>query len=259
MKGALTILCFACVGGCQLSSKSELTIPNQKIWLKKELNEISGLQYLDSNRIAAVQDEKGKIYIVNPETGNIDRTIKFGAKGDYEGIAFDGNKFYVLQSNGDVHRVSPSGKTKICGFKDSKGFDFEGLCVDTSRNRLLVACKRHGKKKKNADVRIYVIDLSTFEYGDTVAFKIPKKEIKTMKDFEPSGISISPNGDIYILSSFADALLILDKTGQIKKVIHLERTLFGQPEGITFDEKGRIYISNEKRSADAVIYVFDKL
>lgn len=257
--GALGVIALICIGGCNLKSTGELTVPQKKIWLSKDLNEISGLQYLDTNSIAAIQDEKGKIYWINRLTGVIDSTAKFGDKGDYEGLAYHDGLYYILKSNGTVYKYSAGKKLKKCRFHESKGFDFEGLCVDVANNRLLVACKRHGKKSKNGVVRIYQIAIDNFKYSDSTAFKIPKKDIKTQKDFEPSGIAIHPNGDIYIISSVSDALLILNGNGKIKKLIHLEKTIFEQPEGITFDKEGRIYISNEKRNADPVILQFDKI
>jgi len=40
-------------------------------------------------------------------------------------------------------------------------------------------------------------------------------------------------------------LMILDKNGAIKKVYKLDDKSFSQPEGITFSDDGRLYISNE--------------
>ena len=75
-----------------LFSKSGYSFPyhvNQPLqsWeLSKSLVEISGLGYIDEDRLACVQDEKGNIYIFNLDSGKIESKIDFGDDGDYEGL-----------------------------------------------------------------------------------------------------------------------------------------------------------------------------
>src|SRR5688500_15587961 len=51
------------------------------------LREVSGIEFIDKNRFACVQDESGVVFIYNIKTKEIESEIDFGAAGDYEGIA----------------------------------------------------------------------------------------------------------------------------------------------------------------------------
>jgi DNA-binding beta-propeller fold protein YncE len=62
----------------------------------------------------------------------------------------------------------------------------------------------------------------------------------------PSGIAIHPlNGDMYITDGRDPKLLIMDAAGTIKKLYPLNTKEFSQPEGITFNAAGDLFIANE--------------
>jgi len=111
----------------------DLEKPISLLDLPNELREISGIQMLETEEIAAVQDEKGNIYFLDEFTGEITSEYDFGKKGDYEGICAYQGVFYVLESNGTIHKVEKEKKTKTYKFEKNDGFDFEGICVDEVR------------------------------------------------------------------------------------------------------------------------------
>ena len=62
----------------------------------------------------------------------------------------------------------------------------------------------------------------------------------------PSGIAIHTlNGDMYITDGRNSKLLITDAAGKIKKLYQLSNSDFAQPEGITFNAAGDLFICNE--------------
>ena len=75
----------------------QLTEPDKSWKLPKKLIEISGLSYIDKHRVACVQDEKGNIYIINIETGEIETKIDSGNDGDYEDIEKIENDSWILK------------------------------------------------------------------------------------------------------------------------------------------------------------------
>src|SRR5688572_9511919 len=77
--------------------------------LPAELQEVSGIAYLDNNRFACVQDEKGVIYIYNGNSKTIEKQIPFAGAGDYEGIAVNGNTAYVVTADGELYEVNMCG------------------------------------------------------------------------------------------------------------------------------------------------------
>lgn len=230
--------------------------PDVLLELPKKLNEISGLEFISDSVLASVQDEKGRVYLLNANTGKVIEHFDFGPKGDYEGIAYHDNYYYVLRSDGKIYKTQPGKESEHFKFKNNKNFDFEGLCVDERNNQLLVACKTHGEKKKRDHIYIYSFSLTKEKYDKKRAFKIDKKEVD--KNFKPSGIAIHPNGDIYVLSSFSKSLLVLNNNGAIKSHHFLDQEVFHQPEGITFNAQGDLFISNEKNSKVPTLLRFKK-
>lgn len=49
-----------------------------------ELEEISGINYIHSEKMACVQDEEGSIFIFDLNNNLVDKKINFGKTGDYE-------------------------------------------------------------------------------------------------------------------------------------------------------------------------------
>ena len=162
----------------------------------------------------------------------------------------------MLRSDGEIFKTQKGRVSEHFKFKNNKNFDFEGLCADTLNNRLLVACKTHGDKKKRDHIYIYSFSLDSQKYNKKRAFKIAKKEVD--KNFKPSGIAIHPNGNIYVLSSYSKSLLILDAEGEIMNHFYLDSQVFYQPEGITFKPNGDLFISNEKNTEIPTLVLFSK-
>ncbi|MFT5724219.1 MAG: hypothetical protein ACI9JN_001337 [Bacteroidia bacterium] len=232
----------------------DLNFPDQSIPLSNKLNEISGLELLSDSVVIAVQDEKALVYYLDLRSGDIIDHFDFGKNADYEGIAASNNEYYVLRSDGTIFKVSPTSDTEQFKFKHSKDFDFEGLCLDKSNNRLLVACKEHGDKDKKDHIFIYSFLLDSNTYDKKPAFKIPRDKVH--KNFKPSAIAIHPNGNIYILSSFSKTLLVISAKGTILRAEQLNAYIFHQPEGITFNAAGDLYLSNERTETAATILKF---
>ena len=252
----IVIFISACAGSKE--KKESTKIDYNRISLKSELNEISGLHYLDSSTLLGVQDEKGKIYFINSNNGEIKKVIKFGNNGDFEGIANKDTLFYVLRSDGTVIQFDGN-RTQKCSFLSNRNFDFEGLCLGNSSKELLIACKQHGKKEKQKEIWIYAIDLLDFSYKKEALFQLSKKKFGVSSHFQPSAISIDPKGNLIILSSYSHEVLVIDNKGNYVKSTKLDKSIFEQPEGITFAPDGTMYVSNERKSKTPNILIFESL
>ncbi len=242
----ITIISTVLIGlsSCQEKSMGyDLPFSTKTLYLSEKLNEISGLTYLTDSSIACIQDEKAIIYFLNTNSGKILRKFDFGKNNDFEGITSNRETFYVLRSDGSIFRVKEDNKLKRYDFHHHKHFDFEGICYDSTKDRLLVACKSHGEKDQEDYFFIYSFSLKDKVYLKEPAFKIKKKNVH--QNFMPSGIAIHPNGNIYIISSHSKTLLIISDKGKILNTGQLNSFVFRQPEGITFDPYGNMFISNE--------------
>ena len=113
-------------------------------------------------------------------------------------------------------------------------------------------------------VRIGNRALKQFFKNDSLNKKLQKVNqnlTKIKPSFYPSDIDIHPiNRDIYILSAINELLVIVDgHSKSIKSVVGFKKKLLNQPEGITFEPDGTLYISSEKGSADEAVILKYKM
>jgi DNA-binding beta-propeller fold protein YncE len=75
--------------------------------------------------------------------------------------------------------------------------------------------------------------------------------------FQPSCIAKHPlTNEWYIISSASKALLILNEEWKVKDHYLLDPSIFRQPEGLAFDAKGNMYVSNEGKLGKPNILLF---
>lgn len=268
----------------------DLSAPDQIQKLPSKLNEISGISYMGDKKFIGVQDEKGAIYFINFNNGDIDKKISFAEDADFEGITIVGSTAWVLKSSGDLYEVvdfeKEEEKTESIKYENelSKKNNTEGLTFDQDNNRLLIACKDFpflDKDKKGKRVRtIYEFNLETKSLNPTPVYTINIDQIKEFRKhnlmaklgikilskldrdsgdvtFQPSDLAIHPiTKNIYVIGSVGDLLVILNPDGHIIALVDLADKLFNQPEGICFDENGTLYISNEGEEKKATILEF---
>lgn len=255
----------------------DLTQADKKTKVPHDLREISGIQYLGDGIIAAIEDEHGKIYLVDLNSGEIKDKIKFGDNGDYEDIAVINNTAWVLKSNGNLYRVKDFEKeselkTKKYETALAKKNDPEGLAFDKEENRLLIACKGHPfieVRKGTHRKSIYSFDLDEKKLLPDPVLIIDLDTLKDLKDynlfsslgirlmayfdenkgdvtFQPSGIAVHPiTRNYYIIGAVGDLLLVYSREGILLAVVPLPDRVFKQAEGICFDTNGDLYICNE--------------
>ena len=124
----------------------DLNTPQSTIELPEALKEISGISLCKTqNFIWAVQDERGVIFKLGIESGELIDSLPFWKKGDYEGIEIVEDRMYVLKSSGTIYKVQLSGEDSLSIQKFNqhldKEDDAEGLGYDQQQQQLLVACK----------------------------------------------------------------------------------------------------------------------
>lgn len=238
--------------------------PDVSFALAEELMEISGLTLLPDGRLGAVQDEEGILYALNRETGAIEARYPFGETGDYEGVETVGDRVFILRSNGTLLELSgwSDENVQVRTFStDLKGKnDTEGLAYDVTNERLLIACKEDPGNGLDEDLKaIYAFDLSTGELDPEPAFVIDLEASEQHNvekgKFKPSGLAVHPSdGTIYVISSVAKVLVVLNQDGVIQHVSPLPETLFEQPEGLAFMPDGTLFLASEGDDGPAMIY-----
>ena len=251
--------------------------PDKSWELPKKLVEISGLGFINKQRIACVQDEKGNIYVFDLKSEEIEQKVDFGNNGDYEGIEIVENDAWILKSNGTLYQVKDYLKDTEPRVKKyitvlSAKNDAEGLTYDPIDNKLLIACKGHpfvddkaGKEFKaiySFDLKSKQLDLKPFLLIEMDTIK-DYKNYNTMTrlgvellayfdaskgdvSFQPSGIAIHPiSGNVFVLASVGNLLVVFSRAGEMLAIIALKSTHHPKPEGICFSPDGTLFIANE--------------
>ena len=198
----------------------DFSAPTSTFEMPPALQEISGLTVLDETRLAAVNDEVGRVYSIGIESGTVKVLLDFGAKGDYEGVERVGERLFVLTSDGKVVEVrnwrggGPPETDLFDGGYGSKACNSEGLASDG--RRLLLVCKEANVKGDNA---MYAFDLATDSFAEAPIRYLDPEEVGGRKDLRPSAAAVHPlTGQTVVLSSRYQVLLVLGRTGALEGV-----------------------------------------
>lgn len=247
--------------------------PDRVAELPKDLKEISGLAPWNTNEeVLAVQDEDGKLFVINSGTGDVKETLSFGKDRDYEGLARKGDDIYVLEKDGDIHHLTyVKGQQDYNADKLETAFsyrnDTEGMAYDPVTKNLLIVPKEQELNPTDEDKYrhgIYGFNLSDSVLAFQPLFFIDELEVgeiiygKTARySFKPSGIAVDPiTEDVYVLASVGKIMIVINRESEIKHIELLKERVFRQPEGITFNEAGDLFISSEGKSKNGIVATF---
>lgn len=269
MKFNLAFLTFFIVLSCQKQPKAtfddckfyRLNEPSVVWEMPSALNEISGIEILNNQKIICNNDEDGKLFVYDLNNKLVEKIIPFAKKGDYEDVAIHGNTAFVLRSDGTIFEVQNylnSPKTIKHKTFLTEEDNAEGLFFEAEKNRLLVACKENYDKKKEKGTRfVYEFLLDENMLNPNPILTISQNDISSKSQFSPSGIAIHPiSKNIYVLSSVGKMLAEFTSEGKLQKLYSLNYAYYQQPEGISFSENGDLYISNESKKSSANILKF---
>lgn len=232
-----------------------------KHFMPEILQEVSGITFKDGIRdtLYAQQDETGSVFIL--KTGEKKyRESRFAKDGDYEDITEMGGYFFLLRSDGRLYSLPAENLyagvvPTIREWEDflPKG-EYEGLYAWKEKSELYALCKSCPVDKKKASLSIFVFSWvadSSLNVSRLITLsvdEITEKLGDKMKGgrFQPSALARHPlTGEWYILSSVNKLLVIANEDWKVKTVWPLTPSRFRQPEGIAFDNRGNMFISNE--------------
>jgi hypothetical protein len=244
----------------------------RKFVLGDALREISGITFIHPNddSLYAIEDEQGKLFYFRPGGAN-PQYKKFGKHGDYEDVTVLGGSaghfFVVLRSDGSLYSFPASyiqnDNREVEEYPNIlPAGEYEGLFGDDD-NSLYALCKDCKEDDQRVEVSAY--RLQPNEKGHlkvTSHFKVDVSGINLSKEhrkgkFHPSCLARHPlTRDWYIISSVNKVLLVLDSQWKLKSSYTLKPSLFRQPEGLAFDSKGNMFISNEGGDGNANVLLF---
>lgn len=239
------------------------------VTLPKELNEISGLEWVGEEELWAIEDESGELFRIDPETGEILKKMKFGKNADFEDLAMSAGKGWILQSNGDLYGVAdPFGTTSETvqfEFPNIGKRDMETVLLSENGKALWIICKECELDKGSQEASVFRFDLETLRFDPEPIHKLARKNFKNLPSnmnlkslkLQPSAAALHPiEKKIYMISSSGGWLAILDLELNPLEIQGLDPKLFKQPEGIAFDSEGTLYISNEAAGGQSNLVIF---
>jgi uncharacterized protein YjiK len=245
----------------------DLEAPKDVYVMPSFLEEISGLTYFAPNQLAALNDEHGRIYVYDIKERKIVQRIRFEGNGDFEALELVGKDMYAIKSNGKMYRfnIDVEGVVETINSPFTYDNNIEGLGYDKKSNNLLLALKESGDIEgvKVKGKAVYGYNLDTKIFSKTPLFVLKDSDLERVLGAEstklrPSGIAVHPiTGDIYMIASVGSALVVFDNSGKPKNLTLLKRSLFPQPEGITFTPNGDLFIANEVDGDGGTILRFE--
>ncbi len=240
--------------------------------LPKSLREISGLAVADDGRIFTHNDENSEVSQVDPATGNIVKRFHVGEKGmkgDFEGIAVVGARFFLVSSRGDLYEFAEGADEAVVPYEIRKtGLnvenDVEGLCYDPETQSLLLACKEKAGKdlgKSKKAVYAYSLSSGTLEPAPRLLLDLEALGRNGRGErFNPSGIEYNRStGTFFIIAAEGWSIVEISRSGEIKGQVELDRKLHKQAEGISFMPDNSLLIADEARGADPTLSFYTSM
>ena len=242
----------------------------KKYIVSESLHEISGICFLKNNpdTMYAIEDETGRLFHFHLGDGRFP-AYKFGGHGDYEDVTIlNDAEFVVLRSDGSLF-VFPLGFIRGGDNKAVQSYihilpkgEYEGLFGDEG-GRLIALCKNCPDDNQRDEVSAYLLqydDKHVLAIKDHFFVQVPASKLHSIHNkvkFHPSCVARHPlTKDWYIVSSVNKVLIVFDGQWKVKGMYDLDPVLFKQPEGLAFDNKGNMYISNEGVQGNANVLVF---
>ena len=263
---------YSCKNVAQYKSPAGYDINKpEKFIMNQALHEISGITFIEGKKdtIFAIEDEKGKLFSIALGNTNLSHS-KFAKKGDFEDVSvLNNNTVSVLRSDGSLFLfpVAEIGKEKIDSLHEYDNIlpegEYEGLAGEDGK--LYALCKNCLTDNEKTEVSVYTMSQDSGKILTVSgSFKIDLSFIKPEDikgkgkgKFHPSGLAKNPvTHEWFIISSVNKLLLVLSEQWKVKEYYRLDPMIFKQPEGITFNRKGDLYISNEGGEGDANILLF---
>ena len=255
-----------------LALSKPLSLPTSSVWLNDYQADIDGLAISGvthnlsgitwnniSKSLFAVINGSNKIIELSPE-GSMIRTIDLSGFKDVEAITWTGLNQYLIvdERRQSVHQIQIDETTKnivfeqtpqiTVGIQSGKNKGFEGIAWNSDSNKAFVV------KERDPMMLYQVSGFSSKGLGSNVSISSTEALNRTLsrsKD-DLSGLHFhQKSGHLLVLSDESKSLTELNEKGstiselELRADFHQLKNNIPQPEGVTMDDRGNVYIVSE--------------
>jgi uncharacterized protein YjiK len=225
--------------------------------LPDALREISGLAATPDGRLFAHGDERALIVELDVARKVVKKTFtlgRHGARGDFEGLAIAGGRFWIVTSNGILHEGAEGANGGYVAFRTyDTGVgalcEVEGLASDPSANALLLACKEPRVRALQGMVAVFTWSIPRRALVNRAGLRVRADLIARsagVSTFHPSGIERdATTGNWLIVAARERAVVELTPDGSIVAGAALAKRGHRQPEGIAIASDRTLFIGDE--------------
>ena len=235
--------------------------------LPGRLREISGLALDADERLFAVDDESAVIYELDYESGRLKKAFALGdpvLRGDFEGIAIVAERFWLVSSDGDLYEAWEGADGEQVDYARhvtglGRRCEVEGLAVDASGGRLLIACKE--ARDRSGEIGIHAWSIADGALDEAASLRLPLGAIMRaigQTRFNPSGIELArDSGNLLVVAARQRAIAEVAADGSLvaARLLPLAQR-HRQPEGIALARDGRLLIADEGGSHKARLAIY---
>lgn len=242
--------------------------PDTSWTLPQALAEVSGLASLPGRGVLAHGDERGTLFLLDPNSGRVLETwpLQDRPADDFEGIAVAGGEVFLQSSTGRIYRLAiPQGSPRPLRYRvvDSglaAECELEGLAFDPTARVLLLPCKTVRRRAKDVALRIFRWDPAEGRRAEPAWLEVSSRALRRLSpwaSFNASAVEVVPGGDhLLVLSSRQLGLVELTFDGAVVGMKRLDGHSHRQPEGLTITPRGDLLISDEARGAHATLSLY---
>jgi uncharacterized protein YjiK len=224
--------------------------------LPTALAEVSGLATAADGRLFAHDDERAVVYQVDPRDGSVVKRFgvgRGGIRGDFEGIAVVGERFFLIESGGGLLEFREGSDGAVVAFRRVRTglggrCEAEGLAHDSRTGSLLIACKTVSGAALRDHVVVFAFRLSSMALEPAPRIRVPLAALAAVglrPSFHPSGIEVHRSGAILLVAARDEAILELAPDGRVRAGRALGRRAHPQPEGVAFLADGSLVVADE--------------
>lgn len=231
------------------ASQSSIALPDS-------LREVSGLAAASPGSVFAHSDEGGVVHEIGLTDGRVIRSFALGdpvEADDFEGIAADGERIYLITSEGRMLVASAGANGARVPFEEydtgvGRACEIEGLSLAPEPGNLLIVCKAMLRGERRGTLVIYQWNTATHDRAEE-----PWREIDLTEalragrgEFAPSGIEWVPETrQLLVISARGRSMLVLDESGRVLSRHPLNAASHPQAEGVTVVGSNQLVIADE--------------